>query len=129
YLCASNKIVATTAGATVAPDDPAITCGDGVVNNSVWFIVEGIASGTAAVTVTLINNTPGLEMQVYTGTCGLLVPLGPCASGNGPGGSMTINFPVLAGVLYYIMVDGSNGNQESFEIQATTPNNAILARP
>ena len=129
YLCASNKITATTSSATASASDPALSCGDGTVNNSVWFIVEGIMAGNATVTVTLINNTPGLEMQVYTGSCGSLVPLGPCASGNGPNGNMSINFPVAPGTLYYIMVDGTSGNQESFDIQATTPNGAILARP
>lgn len=129
YLCASNKITATTAAATASPGDPVLFCGDGVVNNNVWFIVQGISAGTATVTVTLINNTPGLEMEVYTGSCGSLAAIGQCTSANGPGGSMSLNFAVAPGVLYYIMIDGASGNQESFEIQATSPGNSILARP
>lgn len=68
-------------------------------------------------------------MQVYTGTCGSLAPLGPCNTANGPAGSMSLTFAVTSGTLYYIMVDGQSGNQESFDITATSISNSIVARP
>ena len=38
-------------------------------------------------------------------------------------------FATTAGTTYYIMVDGTGGNQEAFDILATTSNDAIVARP
>jgi len=114
----------------MAGTDPALSCGDGVVDNSVWFILQAVSNGNATVTVTNINNNPGLDMEIYTGTCGALVSTGNCASGSsGTGGTMSINFAVTGGTTYYIMVDGNTGNQEAFDITATTPDNAIVARP
>jgi gliding motility-associated-like protein len=128
-LCANSSLNATTAGATASPSDPALACGDMTVTNNVWFYVLGTAAGTVTVTVTGIDNNPGLAMQVYSGSCGSLVPLGPCSSANGPGGSMSINFPTAAGTQYYIMVDGESGNGESFNITATSATSSIVARP
>ena len=129
-LCANNTIVSTTAGATTVGTDPALNCGDGTVNNSVWLSLIAINNGTATVTVTQIDNNPGLEMEVYTGICGALSPIvGACASANGPGGSMNITFATVSGTKYYVMVDGAAGNQEAFNIIATTVNDAIIARP
>jgi len=129
-LCANNLITRTTVGASTVGTDPALSCGDNTVNNSVWFTVVAFNNGNCTITVSNINNTPGLEMQVYTGTCGALSALGPCASGSaGTGGTMSMNFPTIAGTTYYIMVDGTSGNQEAFDILATTSNDAIVARP
>ena len=129
-LCANSLITRTTVGATTNGTDPAIACGDNTVNNSVWFTVLAFNNGNCTVTVTNIDNTPGLEMAVYTGSCGSLSPLGPCASGTGSTGrTMSFNFATVAGTTYYIMVDGTGGNQESFDIIATTPDDAIIARP
>ncbi len=130
-LCANNTTTSTTSGATAAGSDPAISCGDNTVNNSVWFTVLAINNGNATITVSQINNTPGLEMEVYTGICGSLTPVAgvSCASGVGPNGSMNVTFATTAGTTYYIMVDGTAGNQESFSILATTSNDAIIARP
>ncbi len=130
-LCANNTTSSSTTGATAAGSDPAISCGDNTVNNSVWFTVLAINNGNATITVSQINNTPGLEMEVYTGICGSLSPVvgSPCASGVGPNGSMNVTFATTAGTTYYIMVDGTNGNQEAFTILATTSNDAIIARP
>ena len=129
-LCANNLITRTTVGATTVGTDPALSCGDNTVNNSVWFTVVAFNNGNCTITVSNINNTPGLEMQVYTGSCGVLSALGPCASGDaGTGGTMSMNFATTAGTTYYIMVDGTLGNQEAFDILATTSNDAIVARP
>lgn len=129
-LCANSLITRTTVGATTVASDPALSCGDNTVNNSVWFTVRGINAGNCTITVSRIDNNPGLDMQVYTGSCGALVPLGPCASGSSAtGGSMSLNFATTAGTVYYIMVDGNGGNQEAFDILATTSNDAITARP
>ncbi|REK03386.1 MAG: PKD domain-containing protein [Bacteroidetes bacterium] len=129
-LCANTLLSRTTQGATADPSDPAISCGDNTVNNSVWFTVIGINNGNTTITVTNIDNNPGLEMEVYTGSCGSLVPLGICASGSSATGrQMSMTFPTNPGVTYYIMVDGTSGNQETFNIIANATNNSIVARP
>ena len=129
-LCAGSSINRSTVGATTVGSDPALSCGDAVVNNSVWFIVLATKNGTCTITVSNINNNPGLDMEMYTGTCGSLTTIGQCASGNsGTGGTMSITFVTISGTTYYVMVDGNSGNQEAFDIIATTPNDAIVARP
>ena len=42
---------------------------------------------------------------------------------------MSVTFATVSGATYYVMVDGNSGNQEAFDIIATTPNDAIVARP
>lgn len=129
-LCGSFQAAGSTQGATQAINDPGLDCGDNTVNNSVWFTIDGINTGTATVTVSGIDNNPGLEMEIYTGGCGSLAPVaGACTSANGPSGSMTLNFSVSAGITYFIMVDGSAGNEEAFTIVATATNNAIIGAP
>lgn len=101
-----------------------------MVDNSVWFTVQAIANGTGVISVTNINNNPGLAMEVYTGVCGSLATTGFCATGSSAtAGAMSVSFPTVAGTTYYVMVDGEGGNQEAFDIVATTPDNAIVARP
>ena len=128
-LCANNTIASTTFGATVAVNDPALSCGDLTVNNSVWYSVTATTTGTCTINVGQINNNPGLEMEIYSGSCGALVSTGNCNSANGPGGSMNLTFAVAAGSIYYIMVDGASGNQEGFTILATSATNSIIGRP
>ncbi len=129
-LCASSTLNRTTVAATTVASDPALSCGDGVVTNSVWFSLLAINNGNCTITVTGIDNNPGLDMEVYTGSCGSFTPTGLCASGSSAtGGTMNIALATVAGTTYYIMVDGNTGNQESFDITATTPNDAIVARP
>ena len=74
-------------GATVSVGDPALGCGDGVLNNNVWFTVKAISNGTCTVTVSRIDNNPGLAIEVYAGTCGTLTTTGACNSANGPNGT------------------------------------------
>ncbi|MFZ7115451.1 MAG: gliding motility-associated C-terminal domain-containing protein [Bacteroidota bacterium] len=129
-LCANSTTSRTTVGATASGTDPVLGCGDGVVDNSVWFTVVSHNTGNATVTVTGIDNNPGLAMEVYTGVCGVLTPLGFCTTGSsGTGGTMSVTFPTVASTQYYIMVDGESGNQEGFNIVASTPDDAIIARP
>ncbi len=129
-LCASSTLARTTIAATTNASDPVLSCGDGVVNNSVWFTLLAINNGNTTITVTGIDNNPGLDMEVYTGSCGSLTTIGQCASGSSAtAGTMSVSFAVVAGVTYYVMVDGNAGNQEAFNITATTPNDAIVARP
>jgi hypothetical protein len=129
-LCANSSIFPSTIGATTVASDPPLPCGDGVVQRSVWFTVLGINAGTAVVTISNIDNNPGLSISAYTGTCGSLVSIpGACNFANGPGGSAAISFATAAGATYYIMVDGEASNQEVFTITATTPDDGIMARP
>ncbi len=128
-LCANSKITTSNFGATVSAGDPALSCGDHTLNSNVWFTVTGISNGTATITVSKIDSTLGLEMEVYTGTCGSLVTTGQCATGVGPNGSMSVTFSTTIGTVYYIMVNGTGGNQESFDILATSASNSIVARP
>ena len=129
-ICAGSSINRSTIGATVGGSDPALSCGDGIVTNNVWFTVLAINNGTCVITVSNIDNNPGLDMEVYTGACGALSAIGQCASGSsGTGGTMSVTFATVSGATYYVMVDGNSGNQEAFDIIATTPNDAIVARP
>ncbi len=128
-LCANNTVVSSTSGATASGTDPVLSCGDGIVNNSVWFTVFAINTGTATIQVSRIDNNPGLEMEIDSGGCGSLTPIGVCANANGPNGTMSVTFSTVAGTTYYIMVDGTNGNQEQFNIIATTTTDALISRP
>jgi hypothetical protein len=129
-LCGGSSVASTTIGATTVASDPALPCGDGVVQRSMWFTVLGINVGTAVITLTNIDSTAGLSVSANTGTCGSLIPIaGACDTGFGPAGSASISFPTLPGVVYYIMVDGEAGETEQFTITATTPNDGIMARP
>ena len=131
-LCNSLWQNLTTGGGTANTGgiaDPALPfpCTDGVVNRSKWFTVEGIATGSSTITVSQINNNPGLEMQIYTGTCGTLAPIvGKCNKAVGPGGSMSVTFATTTGTTYYIMVDGTSGNSELFNI---TSSGDVKGRP
>src|SRR5262245_30654002 len=116
-LCAGFSISPSTIGGTTVASDPALPCGDGVVQRSTWFTVLGINAGTAVITVSNVDNNPGLSVTAYTGTCGSLVAIpGACNSVNGPAGNMSISFATTPGTTYYIMVDGEAGNQEVFTI-------------
>ena len=129
-LCAGSSVNRSTIGASVGGSDPALSCGDAVLNNNVWFTILAINNGSSTVTVNNINNNPGLDMEIYTGGCGTLASIGQCASGSSAtGGTMSITFATISGTTYYVMVDGNAGNQEAFDIIATTPNDAIVARP
>lgn len=129
-LCANSTTSRTTVGATASGTDPALGCGDGVVNNSIWFTVTSHNTGTCTITVTNIDNNPGLAMEIYTGSCGALLTTGFCTTGSSAtAGTMSITFPTTSGTQYYIMVDGESGNQEPFNIVANTPNDAIISRP
>src|SRR5258706_9942471 len=75
-LCANNTIASTTQGATVSAGDPALGCGDAVLNNNVWFTVTAISNGTCTVTISRIDNNPGLAIEVFTGSCGTLTTTG-----------------------------------------------------
>ncbi len=129
-LCNGFLSTGSTIGTTADPGDPALSCGDNTVNNSAWFVITGISNGLATLTVSGIDNNPGLEMEVFTGLCGSLTPVaGTCRSANGPAGSMTSNFAVTNGTTYYILVDGSSGNQEDFSIVCSATNNSIVGTP
>lgn len=129
-LCNGFLSTGSTIGTTADPGDPAIGCGDNTINNSTWFSVTGIGNGTATLTVSGIDNNPGLEMQVFSGVCGSLTPVaGSCRSANGPVGSMTTTFTVTNGTIYYILIDGTGGNQEDFNIVCSATNNSIVGTP
>jgi gliding motility-associated-like protein len=126
-LCANSTITATTLGGTTVGSDPALACGDGVVHNSTWFTINAFNAGPVGIVLSNIDSANGLAMQIYTGTCGALVSTGVCTSATNVQGSMSVNFNATANTTYYIMVDGNNGNQESFTIQANST--IITARP
>ncbi len=123
FLCANSSQSSTTVGGTANTAgiaDPALAFGDGVVNHSKWFTVEGICAGASTITVSGIDNNPGLEMEIYTGSCGTLVSTGLGNAAVGPAGSMSVVIPATAvGTTYYIMVDGTGGDAEAFSVTAT----------
>src|SRR5258708_3591171 len=127
-LCANNKITASNVGATTVATDPGLSCG-GAPKATVWFTVTGISNGTATITVSAIDNNPGLYVEAFTGSCGSLVTTGQCATANGPAGSMSITFATATDTVYHIMVSGKGSNTEAFDILATSATNSIIARP
>ncbi|MFM2134883.1 MAG: hypothetical protein RL021_283, partial [Bacteroidota bacterium] len=128
-LCANIGLISTNAGATASAGDT-LSCGDQTVSNNLWFTVQAITACPVNITVYNINNPGGLEMEIFTGTCGNLVSTGLCATGSpATAGRMTIPITTVAGTLYYIMVDGGNGNTESFGIIASTNAANIVGRP
>lgn len=128
-LCANIGLISTNVGATATAGD-VLNCGDQTVSNNLWFTVQAITAGPVNITVYNINNPGGLEMEVFTGACGSLVSTGLCATGSpSTAGRMTIPLTTVAGTLYYIMVDGGNGNAESFGIIASTSAANIVGRP
>ena len=44
-LCGGSSVSSTTIGGTTAAGDPALICGDGTVERSIWFTVLGINVG------------------------------------------------------------------------------------
>ncbi len=125
-LCANNLVFSTTQNATTEPADPTPSCGDHKADNSVWFILTAVSNGTTTITLSQIDSASGLTVEAYTGSCGTLSSTGSCNSGSG---SIAITFNVVTGQTYYIMVDGNNGNQESFTIKATSSTASIIGRP
>src|ERR1700722_14455952 len=70
FLCANNTTFSSTIGGShnSGCTDPILDCGDGVVDQSIWFTVTAISTGT--LTLNLSNfSAPGLAMEVYTGSC------------------------------------------------------------
>jgi hypothetical protein len=128
-LCAGSSRSGNTNIGTVSGSDPALSCGDMVVNGSLWYSILAVNNGTCTVTVNNILQNPGLDMEIYTGTCGSLVSTGNCASGNSGTGFMSITFATTAGTTYFVLVDANSGNNQTFNIIATTTNDAIVARP
>ncbi len=124
FLCANNTQFSSTIGGTHEATDPALDCGDGIVDQSTWFTVTAISTGTLTINLSTFN-APGLAMEIYTGSCGALTAVpGAC------GASATnfgITFNVTAGTTYYIMVDGESANETDFNISAT--GNTIIALP
>lgn len=128
-LCAGSSLTGTTLGATAGAGD-VLHCGDGVVNNNVWFKFIAISNGTVTLTVSNIGNAAGLDMEIFTGACGSLVTTSACTTGTpATGGQMSLTIATTAGTTYYVMVDGVNGNAESFDIIANSTTNSIVGRP
>ncbi|MFM7725597.1 MAG: hypothetical protein ACKO7B_02765, partial [Flavobacteriales bacterium] len=90
-LCNGQTTTRSTTGATPSPlTDPILHCGDNIIHNNVWFQFTAISNGSVTVSVTNINNNPGLAMEVYTGSCSSLVTTGICTTGSSAtGGAMT----------------------------------------
>lgn len=125
FLCANNITFASSFSATASADDPILDCGDGIVNNSVWFSFTAVNNGSVTIQLSGITGT-GFAMEAYTGGCGSMVAVpGACIAGATP--SLNLTFAITAGTTYYIMVDGEGGNQQDFFIDALSSD--IIASP
>lgn len=113
----------TNGAYTLDPSDPGF-CGDdfGAFDFSAWFQFE--AQETSATyswgtySSLLADCIDGIQIQVYSGSCGSLVPVGSCISDTGGG---TYNTETVTGLTvgdtYYIFVDRRNNGECDFFIE------------
>ncbi len=78
------------------------------------------APATGSVTVDLSGIAPGVDLDVFV----LLHPYGSCTPGNciargTSTGSESVTFDALEGQTYYIVVDGYNGAEGTYDIELT----------
>src|SRR5258707_832569 len=65
-LCAGSSVSSSTIGGTTVASDPALLCGDGTVERSIWFTVFAINNGTAVITIPTTVPGAGLTVSAYT---------------------------------------------------------------
>src|SRR5690606_27099030 len=110
----------TTTGTTrdaTQSGGPAPTCGTGGINDDVWY--SFVATNTAhIVTIDNISGSSDMVMQVYSGACGVGVPL-TCSD---PEEMMASGLTI--GETYYVRVwtwSGSTTTRSDFNICVGTP--------
>lgn len=105
----------TNLGATTGVDDlytPVEICATSI-DNSVWF--SFVASTTGPYTFTITNSictgSTNLETGIFSGSCGSLTSLN-CDANTG---NLATVFNATAGNTYFIVVDGINGSDCTFD--------------
>jgi len=78
------------------------------------------AASTGNVTVTLTNSSNSVSLAAYQG-CPLLGNLNTCMGYSFGNNTRTLNFCVIAGEKYYIVVDRRNNNGFTFSLSITAP--------
>jgi hypothetical protein len=115
------------AGTTAAATQTQAACDATIVANDVWYTFTTGVAGTVNV---LVNSTyADVVMQVFSGSCGALVPLMPTTS-TAPGtstlscidgfaiGTEYGTYNVAPMTTYYVRVYGRSSDQGTFNIQA-----------
>lgn len=121
----------TTVGAT-STNDPTGTCGTNVGAPGRWYVFSGNGD---VVTASLCGSGWDTKMNVYSGNCASLT----CVGGNDDGASCSaseseFSFGTVAGVNYYIFVNGYSGATGAYTLNITcctpsAPSCASLTSP
>lgn len=103
-------------GATTGADDtylPADICATST-DNSTWYNFVPTQTGpyTLALTNTVCTGSTQLEVGIFNGTCGALVPVN-CEQGTG---GLITSFNAVAGQNYLVVIDGVSGSDCTFDL-------------
>ncbi len=100
--------------------DPApATMGASTLENTAWYKWVADGAGEVRIDMTSVNCTPGVgtattaQLGIYEGTCAALVPKAS--------GLTSVTFTAVAGVTYYIVIDGNAGAQCDFNLEIKRP--------
>ncbi|MBL8001091.1 MAG: T9SS type A sorting domain-containing protein [Flavobacteriales bacterium] len=98
-----------------ALDDTVAACGTGISAPGLWYTVAGLDGAITVSTCPLDDYDT--KLNVYAGTCGNL----QCVGGNDDacGYQSSVTFASSAGLTYYVLVQGYNGNTGNFAITAS----------
>lgn len=114
-IACSQVASGTTTNAT--DDNSAPTCMTGVTAPGVWYAFSG--NGQQVTATTCPDNQYDTKLNVYTGACDALV----CVAGNDDISDgvycSSVTFLAEAGVPYYILVQGYDGETGPFDLSVT----------
>jgi gliding motility-associated-like protein len=106
-----------------------LSCG-ALENRSVWFLVEGWTGGTANVTIDDVDDS--MDIEVFSGGCGALTPVGGTClhTGGNSGGTVTTSWTVTGTTQYWVMVNTpAPFTGEAFTISISSPDSAVIGAP
>ncbi len=116
---------------TVGAESPAESCGAFIDNDSWITFIAGSDEVEMEFTIGDCSNDDGIQLNVFSGTCGSLVEIPGCVNPTGELTTGTWNFSGLTiGDTYYIRIDGFSGDLCDYYFEpisgvvVTPPNNA-----
>jgi hypothetical protein len=107
---------AFTTTATTDAADPAVGCGNGSKNKSVWYRFTAPVGG--ALTATTFGSNYDTILATYTGSCGAFTPLAGACNDDSNSLQSRVSFQAAAGVTYYFAVTAyaNNGGTLRFNL-------------
>lgn len=120
-VATSGNSISFTSGAedAITPDEMCALN----LEQTIWYSFTASSSGayTVNITNTTIAGIPLIESGVFSGTCGTLTPINCNASLT----NFSYSFIATSGTTYFIAVDGSAGNDVSFDLSVCPGCNAV----